>query len=142
MTDGEYTPRLDIPVRANASFNLRYQEHIRFRRKRGVIQPRTLRISANHSDKAPKLEKIEDPDGLLKIERLDSQGPMALLRLDVDASKLPAEADDTAHPLIIHTNDRDQPRLELDYRVLSESAPKLQKGGVAPAKPIKAVRSD
>lgn len=119
-TSGENTPKLVIPVRASAELNLRYTKQVQFRRKDGKVQSRVLRISARHTD-APKIKKIVDPDGLLEWEVLDPQGPMANVRLKVLEDKLPADDGEKRHDLFVHTSDRDQPKLELKYRILPES---------------------
>jgi hypothetical protein len=118
-TSGENTPELSIPVRATAVTNLRYTDHIRFVRKEGRVQPRTVRISARRGD-APRIGKVEDPDGLLEIEVLPSKGSTASLRLTLLAQDAEAVADEAWHPLVVHTDDREQPRLELRYRVEPE----------------------
>jgi hypothetical protein len=142
-TNGEYTPELFIPVRANVSLNLRYQKNIRFIRRKGGIQERTFRISALRGD-APKIKKVEDPDGLLEIEVLESQGPMANIRMRVLEDELPADDDGKSHPLILRTSDRDEPRIELEYSVLPPTKKALSKDEAAAAKitPVRATATD
>lgn len=128
-TTGENTPELFVAVQGSAALNLRYTSKLRFTYRNGELQERVLRISARHGD-APKLEKVEDPDGLLDIEVLEPQGPMASVRLVVRKDKLDAlapEARAGMHSLIVHTSDKQEPKLELEYSVAS--APKV------PAKP-------
>jgi hypothetical protein len=117
-TTGENTPELFVPVRASAAANLRYPEQVRFVRRNGEIQPRVVRISARDGD-APKLQKFDDPDGLLEVEVLPPSGQIASIRLTLrdEAPQTEAKQDDTWHRLVIHTNDREQPRLELQYRL-------------------------
>jgi hypothetical protein len=117
-TTGENTPELFVPVRASAAANLRYPEQVRFLRRNGEIQPRVVRISARDGD-APRLEKFDDPDGLLEVEVLPPNGQSASIRLTLRDQEPQTEAkqDDAWHRLIIHTNDREQPRLELQYRL-------------------------
>jgi len=119
-TSGENTPELFVPVQASAALNLRYIDNVRFARKNGAILPRVVRISARHGD-APRIDKVEDADGLLEVEVLEAQGPMASIRLKVLADRVPVDDNARAHPLIVHTSDRDEPRLQLEYRILSES---------------------
>jgi hypothetical protein len=136
-TTGENTPLLSLPVRASAATNLRYPAQVRFPRRNGRVQPRVVRISARDGD-APKLEKVEDPDGLLDVEVLPPSGQTASIRMTLrEAEGEPepeteSETDDEPnggwHPLIIHTNDREQPRLELKYRLDSG------RGNVKPAR--------
>jgi hypothetical protein len=122
-TTGENTPELFVAVQASAALNLRYVDKVRFSYRQGVLQERGLRISARQGD-APKISKLEDPDGLLDIEVLEPQGPMASVRLTVREEKLQAltpEARAGMHKLIVHTNDKQEPRLEIEYSVAATS---------------------
>lgn len=143
-TTGENTPELTIAVQASAALNLRYVNKVRFSYRDGALQERILRISARQGD-APKIQKLEDPDGLLDIEVLDPQGPMASVRLTVREDKLQAlatEARAGMHKLIVHTNDKQEPRIEIEYSVAPAStANKAKPTGAAPPElqqPIKA----
>jgi hypothetical protein len=115
-TTGENTPELFVSVRATAATNLRYTEQVRFMRRSGQVRPRTVRITARDGD-APRITKVEDPDDLLEVEVLPPSGQTANLRLAVLEARTEATAGDAWHPLIVHTNDREQPRLELRYRI-------------------------
>ncbi|KIG15538.1 hypothetical protein DB30_05561 [Enhygromyxa salina] len=123
VTTGESTPEFSINVSVNVVLNLRYQQNIRFTRRQGKLQSRVLRISAREGD-APKIKKVQDPDGLLEIEVLDPQGAMASIRTEVNEAKY-AALDDAgklaAHKLIVLTSDKDEPRLELEYQIMPES---------------------
>lgn len=124
ITTGESTPEFVIPVRAAAVLNLRYQKNVRFSRREGKLQQRMLRISSREGD-APKIKKLQDPDGLLELEVLDSQGAMASIRARVDEAKymaLDEQARLAPHELIVLTNDRDEPRLELEYQIMPVSS--------------------
>jgi hypothetical protein len=122
-TTGENTPELFIAVQASAALNLRYVNKLRFAYREGVLQERVLRISARQGD-APKLTKVEDPDGLLDTEVLEPEGPMASLRLTVRQDKLealPPEGRTGNHKLIVHTSDEQEPRIEIEYSVAAPS---------------------
>jgi hypothetical protein len=122
-TTGENTPELIIAVQASAALNLRYVDKVRFSYREGALQERVLRISAREGD-APKITKLEDPDGLLDTEVLEAQGPMASVRLVVREDKLQAlspEARTGMHTLIVHTSDKQEPRLEIQYSVAAAS---------------------
>jgi hypothetical protein len=123
VTTGESTPEFSIHVSVNVVLNLRYQKNIRFTRREGKLQSRVLRISARTGD-APKIKKVQDPDGLLEIEVLDAQGAMASVRIEVDEAKYAAASEQAKlapHKLIILNSDRDEPRLELEYQITPES---------------------
>jgi hypothetical protein len=141
-TTGENTPELIIAVQASAALNLRYVDKVRFSYREGVLQERILRISARQGD-APKIEKLEDPDGLLDTEVLEAQGPMASVRLVVREDKLQAltpEARTGMHTLIVHTSDKLEPRVEIQYSVAAASTAVKGKTPMAPpeAKPLEA----
>jgi hypothetical protein len=141
-TTGENTPELIIAVQASAALNLRYVDKVRFSYREGVLQERILRISARQGD-APKIEKLEDPDGLLDTEVLEAQGPMASVRLVVREDKLQAltpEARTGMHTLIVHTSDKLEPRVEIQYSVAAASTAIKGKTPMAPpeATPLEA----
>jgi hypothetical protein len=118
-TTGENTPELMIPVQASVALNLRYVNKLRFSYREGKLQERVLRISARQGD-APKIKKVEDADGLLDIEVLEPEGPMASVRLTVREAQLQGltpEARTAIHKLIVHTSDKQEPRLEIEYSV-------------------------
>ncbi|NVB43093.1 DUF1573 domain-containing protein [Pseudenhygromyxa sp. WMMC2535] len=126
-TTGVNTPQLIIPVRATVASNLRYGKRIQFARdEAGNIPARTIRFSGRDGV-APKIGKIEDPDGLLELKVLESKGAMATIEARVNPDKL--EAMDVAkrglgHPLFVHTNDPDEPRVELGYSIRGVTPPR------------------
>lgn len=141
-TTGENTPELIIAVQASAALNLRYVDTVRFSYREGVLQERILRISARQGD-APKIVKLEDPDGLLDTEVLEAQGPMASVRLVVREDKLQALTPDARtgmHTLIVHTDDKLEPRVEIKYSVAAASTAIKAKPTMAPpeGKPLEA----
>ena len=68
-TTGDNTPELKIPVRANATPNLRYPKRFGFRMRDGQHLERTIRISTRRGD-APKVKKVVDRDELTGAQRL------------------------------------------------------------------------
>jgi hypothetical protein len=122
-TTGENTPELFVAVQASAALNLRYVSKVRFSYREGALQERVLRISARQGD-APTITKIEDPDGLLDTEVLEPQGPMASVRLVVREEKLQALAQAERvgmHKMLVHTNDKQEPTIEIEYSVAAVS---------------------
>lgn len=115
-TTGENTPQLTIPVRANAAYNLRYPKRFGFSSRDGERPERTIRISSRRGD-APKIEKVVDPDGLLDIEVLEPEGPATSIRTRMKEDAAAKAGAGTWHTLLVHTNDPDEPKLELEYRV-------------------------
>jgi hypothetical protein len=103
--------------------NLRYVDKMRFSWRAGVLQERVLRITARRGD-APKIKKIEDPDGLLDYEVLEPQGAMASIRLKIREAELQAltqEARLGVHKMIVYTSDKEEPRIEFEYTVAASA---------------------
>ena len=113
-TTGKYTPTITIPVRASAAYNLRYPRRVVLvRRGKGPIE-RTITIGTRRGD-APRIKKIQDPDGLLDIEVEEPGGPSVAIHLRVkDGVKA---AVNEPHKLLVYTNDRDEPKIEIEYRI-------------------------
>jgi hypothetical protein len=120
-TTGENTPELKIPVHASVAFNLRYPKRFGFTRREGKPLVQTVRITTRRGD-APKIGKVEDPDGLLDIEVLEPEGPTTSIRMRMREGEPTGQVDGVPHTLIVHTNDPDEPRLELEYRVTAAVA--------------------
>lgn len=115
-TTGVHTPTLNIPVRASAVTNLVYPERVVLMRNASGTFEKKLRISTRRGD-PPKIGKVEDPDGLLDTEVLEAKGPSVEIVLRVreaEATKLDERA---RHKLWVHTNDRDEPKVEIEYSV-------------------------
>ena len=125
-TTGDNTPELKIPVHASVAFNLRYPKRISFTRRNGKPLEQTVRITTRRGD-APKIGKVEDPAGLLDIEVLEPEGPTTSIRLRVREGELTKQGDGMPHTLIVHTDDPDEPRLELEYRVTAPLATQPKK---------------
>lgn len=118
-TTGEHTPTLTIPVRASAVANLVYPKRVVLTRRGDGKFEQNLRISTRRGD-PPKIGKIEDPDGLLDIEVLPPEGPAVVIRLRVrDTAKIDEKA---KHALRVHTDDPDEPKIELEYNLRTAPA--------------------
>jgi hypothetical protein len=128
-TTGEHTPRLTIPVRASTEHNLAYPERLTITRSASGVFEQNLRISTRRGA-PPKIGKVEDPDGLLDIEVQAATGPSVTIRLRVreDATNLDERV---RHKLWVHTDDPDQPKVEVEYSLRTTPA-KGRKGGDAP----------
>jgi hypothetical protein len=137
LTTGKNTPELLIPVRAIVAKNLRYIRSLRFARKEGVLQEREIHISARRGD-APKIGKVEDPDGLVEFEVQEARGALVSIKVKVIEERWNA-LDDKAkklnHRLIVHTDDAEEPEIVFRYRVAPPSSRKNKASG-----PIRATR--
>lgn len=117
-TTGPNTPELRIPVNASSVMNLRFVQRIRFGYKNGVMQERTWRLTAREGD-APKIKKIVDPAGLLDFEISPPEGQAVVVRMIPKADKLEGlRSEELVAPriLVVHTSDREQPKIEVEYR--------------------------
>jgi hypothetical protein len=129
-TTGEHTPKLTIPVRASAAYNLVYSKRVRITKGASGRFEHDLRISTRRGD-APKIGKVEDPDGLLEIEVLEAKGTSVEIRLRVREDAVAAIDEGGRHTLWVHTNDPDEPKLELGYTVQTKAV-KGRTGGEPP----------
>ena len=121
-TTGEHTPRLTIPVRASAVYNLSYPKRVTLVRRGTGPFEQTLRISTRRGD-PPKIEKVEDPDGLLDIEVLEADGPRVGIRLRLRENATAKIDERAAHELLVHTNDPDEPKVAIEYNLRSVATP-------------------
>lgn len=131
-TSSANTPEVVVTVHASAAANLRYLKTLRFIRKNGRLLSRELHVSARHGDR-PTITKVEDPDGLLNFEILEPRGKLASVRLEVkeDAwEALEPDQQKATHELIVHTTDREEPKITISYGVAGKS--RVQPSAVAP----------
>jgi hypothetical protein len=120
-TTGEHTPQLTIPVRASAVTNLVYPKRVVLTRRGDGPFEHELRVSTRRGD-PPKIGKVEDPDGLLDIEVREPEGPRVAIRLRVRDSETAKLDEKAAHKLRVHTNDPDEPKIELEYTLRTAPA--------------------
>jgi hypothetical protein len=116
-TTGEHTPMLTIPVRASAAYNLVYPKRVTLKRRGDGPFEQDLRISTRRGD-PPKIGKVEDPDGLLEIEVLAAEGPTVVVRLRARETATVG----AVHKLVVHSNDPDEPKVEIDYELKTAPA--------------------
>ncbi len=124
-TTGEHTPTLTIPVRATVASNLVYPKRVTLTRRGDAPFEHKLRVSTRRGD-PPKISKVEDPDGLLDIEVLAPEGPTVHIRLRLREA---AKVDERAHKLRLHTNDPDEPKIEVTYSLKTSPAPSKTRAG-------------
>jgi hypothetical protein len=107
---------LEVPIRASVVGDLQYVRSIHFGKSAtGVFSEREVRFSSR-SGKTVKIKKVEDPDGLLKIDVATPTGNPAVLK----ATVLSAEGDyskPTQHVLKVYTSDPDEPIAEVSYMI-------------------------
>jgi len=118
-TTGKHTPELNIPIRAAVVSNLRYSKRVHFAKREQEFLARQIRFSTRDGV-APKIKKVEDPDGLLTIEIGEPVNGSVTLDASVDAAKYEAlDEGERRKPrkLIVHTDDRHEPKVEISYTV-------------------------
>ncbi|MBC8068195.1 MAG: hypothetical protein IAG13_07670 [Deltaproteobacteria bacterium] len=134
-TTGEHTPQLTIPVRANAAYNLIYPKRVVFTRSASGSLEENLRISTRRGD-PPKIKKVEDLDGLLEIEVLAAVGPRVEIRLRVRTDAMAKLDDGAGHTLWVHTDDPDEPKLEVEYKLQKGVKRRAGRGADVVARPV------
>lgn len=131
-TTGEHTPRLTVPVRATAAYNLVYPKRVTLPPNADGQFEENLRISTRRGD-PPKIGKVEDPDGLLDIEVQGAKGPTVTIRLRARADATAKVDARVRHKLLVHTNDPDEPKIELEYNLGTTPAKRTgRREGVVP----------
>ena len=118
-TTGENTPELKIPVRAKVTFNLSFPKRVAFAQRDGELLSRVVRFPTRRGD-PPTLAEFDDPDNLLDIEVLPVRGPTTPVRMGIRKDAQAKASDGAPHKLFVQTDDPDQPRIELEYRVNTE----------------------
>jgi hypothetical protein len=107
---------LEVPIRASVVGDLQYVRSIHFGKSPTTgFSAREVRLSSR-SGKTVKIKKVEDPDGLLKIDVATPEGNPAVFKATVvapdgDYSK------PTQHVLKVRTNDPDEPVVEISYMI-------------------------
>jgi hypothetical protein len=116
-TTGPNTPQLNIPIRASVVSNLRYSKRLHFSVREQVFATRQIRISTR--DGVPvKIKKIVDSADLLVLDVRDPTGGTVVIDARIDEAKfnaLPEHERGKPGTLTIHTNDPDEPRVEITY---------------------------
>ncbi len=120
-TTGEHTPELAVPVRASAAANLTYPKRVVIIGRDGQFE-RTIRLSTRRGD-PPKVTKVEDPDRLLDIDIGEPTATSVDIDLRLREAKVGTIDERTMHTLRLHTNDRDEPKIEIQYQFRSARAP-------------------
>jgi hypothetical protein len=137
---------LDVPLRATVIGDLQYVRSIHFGKSpTNGFTEREVRFTSR-SGKDVKITKVEDPDGLLKIDLVTPQGNPAVFKANV-ASPDGDYTKPTQHTLKVHTNDKDEPIVEISYMItirksgraglpkgMADRAPGMRPGNVLPKK--------
>jgi hypothetical protein len=118
--------------RATAAYNLVYPKRVTLTPNAEGQFEENLRISTRRGD-PPKIGKVEDPDGLLDIEVQAAKGPTVTIRLRARADGTAKVDARVRHKLLVHTNDPDEPKLELEYNLGTTPAKRTdRREGVVP----------
>lgn len=118
-TSGPNTPELNIPIRASVVSNLRYSKRLHFAARDESFVVRQLRVSTRDGT-VPKIKKIDDPAGLLTFEIREPVGGTLIIDARVDEAKFAALAEherSKQRSLTLHTDDPDEPRVEITYSI-------------------------
>jgi len=107
---------LEVPIRASVVGDLQYVKSVHFGKSPTTgFSEREVRLSSR-SGKNVKIIKVEDPDGLLKIDVVTPVGNPAVFKASVMA-KDGDYSKPTQHVLKVHTSDKDEPVVEISYMI-------------------------
>jgi hypothetical protein len=107
-----------------------YQKVVRLMKSpEGAFEPQSV-VFKSRSGKRVRIKKVEDPDGLLKIEiaKPDAKDPTAQLTASLRDPSTDAEKM-TSHPLKVYTDSADEPVSEMTYMIGSVKT--MNMGGFA-----------
>ncbi len=115
LVQGLEKPYVEVPVIARVSGNLRYSKNLHLLKRNGVFPPKNIVISTR--DGAPlTVERVEDPNNLLKLTIEKNNAPTVQIRAQVANPNF--ENDVAAgNKLFIHTSDKDEPTIEVNYKI-------------------------
>jgi len=107
---------MDIPIRVSVVGDLQYVRSVHFGKAPTTgFSPREVRLTSR-SGKNVKIKKVEDPDGLLKIDVTTPEGNPAVFKANVANPEGDYSKPDS-HTLKVHTSDPDEPIVEITYMI-------------------------
>jgi hypothetical protein len=108
-------PFKNVSVVANIAGNLRYPQRLFFFKQAEGFPSKNIVISTR--DGAPvTIKKMADPDGLLKLQIEKNNEPTVQIQAQVANPDIKLDQR-SVHKLIIRTTDKDEPTIELTYRI-------------------------
>jgi len=110
-TDGETI----VAVVGSVAGDLRVARGLYLNKRCGRFAPREVVVS-RRSGRPVHLRSVEDPDGLLEVTLVEPRSRLASFRVEVAH---PGRSDDgsSAHPLLLHVDDREESPVNLEYRI-------------------------
>jgi hypothetical protein len=139
--EGSESDSVEVPIRASVVGDLRYSRSMYFNKRDGKFPDREVAFT-RRSGKDVQLKKVEDPDGLLKLDLPTKKGKKAI----VSATVADPEKDYTKPvrgSLKVHVVDADEPVVEIRYTITDRprrSMPNLGKRSGRLGKPVKPVK--
>ena len=131
-TAADEAKTLEVPIRISVVGDLQYVRSVHFGKSPNAgFSEREVRLSSR-SGQTVKIKKVEDADGLLKIDVVTPEGNPAVFKATVQD----ADADytkPTQHVLKVHTSDKDEPIVEISYMISLRSP-----GRAGPGKDMRA----
>ncbi len=114
--EGSDKPFVEVPVLAIVLGNLNYPRRMGFQKSNDGSTSQNIVISTRDGANVT-IAKIEDPDKLLTL-KIEKNGTPRIT-INAEVADPGAKHDQTfKHKLIIHTDDADEPKLEVVYRIL------------------------
>ncbi|MCP4199562.1 MAG: DUF1573 domain-containing protein [Proteobacteria bacterium] len=119
VLEGSAKPFVEVPVSSIIFGNLSYPRMLYFPKNNDRYPPRNFVISTRDGANVT-IAKIEDPDKLLDLKIERNGVPRVTISATVADQK--AKHDQTfKHKLILHTDDKDEPKIEIEYRILDKA---------------------
>ena len=129
---GSDVDEVKVPIRANVVGDLHYTRSMYFNKREDGFPERTATFSSR-SGKKVVIKKVEDPAGKLEVELSRGRDPKQAVitaRIKDDDERYPRPE---RHELKVHTNDPDQPVVELRYTISERGRLRRGRGSVSGA---------
>jgi hypothetical protein len=125
LAHGLDKPYIDVPVVARVSSNLRYSKRLFLMKRNGIFPPKNIVISTRDGASLT-VKKVEDPNNLLKLTIEKNNAPTVVIQAEV----INPESDHgivTGNKLFIYTSDKDEPTIELNYKISDAEVSHIQR---------------
>jgi hypothetical protein len=118
VLEGSAKPFIEVPVLAMVFGNLSYPRNLFFRKKPDGFRPKNFVITTKDGTNLT-VTKLEDPDKLLNLKI--TKNDAAKVAITAEVADQNAKHDQLlAHKVIVHTNDKNEPKIEIRYRIVPD----------------------
>jgi hypothetical protein len=119
-------PVAKVLVSAIVSGNVSYPRKIFFQKIGDKFPPKNFTI-ATQDDANLTISKIEDLDNLLNLKIEGNRSSRVAINATVADQKIRHD-ENFSHKIILHTDDRDEPKIEIKYRIINRERKSMGKG--------------